>query len=192
MDTLDIGSSSIRGAENNPLHIASDSEYHYPVSDDMFDVVISGQVMEHVRKIWLWIDELKRIVRPNGLIIIVVPVSWTYHEFPADCWRIYPDRMRALLEDKGLDIIECNFESLEKKMLPKSTPTIPGDATIDIRRATSRPKRLLIACNWLVDKFPPLRGLTIPLIVAYDTFCVCGKSLTGNLHLHGHLLSSTD
>ena len=89
--TLDISSSHSAGGHENPLHIVSKDEYHYPINDEQFDIVLSGQVMEHVKKIWLWIDELKRVTRKNGLIIVISPISWTYHEFPVDCWRIYPD-----------------------------------------------------------------------------------------------------
>src|SRR5215212_5291965 len=50
--TLDIGSDYLYQGEKNPLHILSPSEYNYPIPDDEFDLVISGQVMEHVKKIW--------------------------------------------------------------------------------------------------------------------------------------------
>lgn len=173
--TLDIGSDSIAGAEKNPLHVTSDSEYHYPFPNNTFDVVVSGQVMEHVKKIWLWIDELKRVVKPGGLIIIIVPVSWTYHEFPVDCWRIYPDGMRSLLEEKGLEVLECKFEALEKQFLPASTPTIPGNATVDMQRSYSTRKRLIINFNSVMHKMPFLNRMRIPLTVAYDTICISRK-----------------
>lgn len=173
--TLDIGSESIAGGEKNPLHIFSKSEYYYPIADDSFDIVLSGQVMEHVKKIWLWMDELRRIVKPGGLIIIVVPVSWSYHEVPVDCWRIYPEGMRALTEDKGLRIVECRFESLEKDLLPKSTPTRPGDATLSLQRTCSRGKRMVMFYNKFVSLIPMVRKLAIPVTVAYDTICICRK-----------------
>ena len=74
--TLDIGSAHIEGGEKNPLHILSTSEYKYPIVEDTYDIVLSGQVMEHVKKIWTWVEELKRITRSGGIIITIVPVSW--------------------------------------------------------------------------------------------------------------------
>jgi SAM-dependent methyltransferase len=173
--TLDIGTEHIVGGEKNPYHIISNSEYNYPIENDTFDVVVSGQVMEHVKNIWRWVDELKRITKKNGLIIIVVPVSWTYHAVPVDCWRIYPDGMRALMEDKKLSVVECTFESLEKGLLPKSTPSIPGDASINLDRNVSGKKRIVFAFNKVMSVIPGLHKFAIPVTVAYDTICVCRK-----------------
>jgi hypothetical protein len=85
--------------------------------------------MEHIKNIWLWVDELKRITKKNGLIIIISPISWSYHEAPVDCWRIYPEGMKALMQEKGLKVIECLFESLEKTVSiarPKLSQGIPS------------------------------------------------------------------
>ena len=55
-------------------------------------------------------------------MIIINPVSWPFHEVPVDCWRIYPDGMKALLEDTSLRVVASRFESLEapgrKRYLP--------------------------------------------------------------------------
>jgi SAM-dependent methyltransferase len=89
-------------------HIA-EREYSFPIPENTYDVVLSGQVIEHVRKIWVWVRELARICRPGGVVITICPVSWPYHEDPVDCWRIYPEGMRALCEEAGLQpvVIEC-------------------------------------------------------------------------------------
>lgn len=173
--TLDIATTDIAGGEKNPLHITSGSEYNYPIADNSFDIVLSGQVMEHVKKIWLWIAELKRITKPQGLIILIVPVSWPYHAVPVDCWRIYPDGMKALMDDNKLEVLECTFESLEKNLLPKTTPTTPGSETINIRRKVPKKVKFVFAYNRLVSWTGLLRRLRIPVSVAYDTMCVCRK-----------------
>jgi SAM-dependent methyltransferase len=89
------------------------SEYSFPLADNTYDVVLSGQVMEHVRKIWRWMPELSRVAKPGGLVITINPVSWPYHEHPHDCWRAFPEGMRALYEDSSLEVIESVFDSLE-------------------------------------------------------------------------------
>jgi SAM-dependent methyltransferase len=152
--TLDISANDIAGGEQNPLHISSQSEYNYPIESDTYDIVISGQVMEHVKKIWVWIEELKRITKKNGLVILIVPVSWPYHAVPVDCWRIFPEGMRALLDDRGLRILECDFKSLEKTLLPKSTPSFPGDETININRQISKKAKLVFMYNRIMSLFP--------------------------------------
>lgn len=88
------------------VDIVSKEPYNYPFENDSFDVVISGNTMEHVEDIYRWIKELTRIT--NNLICITVPNEMPEHKFPRDCWRIYPDGMRFLLENiAGLEILEC-------------------------------------------------------------------------------------
>ena len=88
-------------------------EYHFPIEDNTFDVVLSGNVIEHVRKSWQWFRELARVCKPGGLVVTVAPVSWGYHEAPVDCWRIYPEGMRALHDEAGLKTEVAVFESLD-------------------------------------------------------------------------------
>lgn len=93
------------------------SEYSIEAHDGLFDIVVSGQVIEHVRKPWIWLTELARVCKPGGLVLTVNPVSWPYHEAPIDCWRIYPDGMRALCEEAGLIVELSIFASMEERPL---------------------------------------------------------------------------
>lgn len=90
-------------------------EYVIPADDGTFDVVLSGQVIEHVRAPWRWMAELVRVCRPGGRVITVSPVSWPYHEAPIDCWRIYPEGMRSLCEEAGAEVELAIWDSLEDR-----------------------------------------------------------------------------
>lgn len=105
-DTLDI-------APNPKLTYSGVPEYSFPIADDTYEIVFSGQVFEHVRKIWRWMPELARITRPGGYVITISPVSYPYHPAPHDCWRAHPEGMRALCEDSGLVPELCISESIE-------------------------------------------------------------------------------
>jgi len=72
-----------------------------------FDVVISGQTLEHTRKPWRWIQDVASLAKPGGIIWIAAPNTFHYHEYPIDCWRIWPDGMRAIFDEAGLAEIEC-------------------------------------------------------------------------------------
>jgi SAM-dependent methyltransferase len=99
---------------------AATSEYAFPIATSSYDVVVSGQVIEHVRKPWVWLRELARVCRPGGHVLTISPVSWPYHEAPVDCWRAYPEGMRALYEDAGLEVLEARWETLEPRgLLPR-------------------------------------------------------------------------
>ena len=99
------------------LTFAMRTEYGIPAPDAAVDIVVSGQVIEHVRKPWIWMKELARVCAPGGVVVTVNPVSWPYHEAPVDCWRIYPEGMRSLCEEAGLDVELTRCESLEARPL---------------------------------------------------------------------------
>jgi SAM-dependent methyltransferase len=98
------------------------TEYSFPVDSDLADIVIATNVMEHVRKPWVWIKELARICKPGGYVITINPVSWPFHEHPIDCWRAYPEGMKALYEEGRLTVIMSRCESLENTNLRRHIP----------------------------------------------------------------------
>jgi SAM-dependent methyltransferase len=92
-------------------------EYNFPIDDNSYDIVVSANVIEHVKKIWKWVPELTRVTKPGGLVITINPVSWNYHEDPVDCWRIYPEGMKTLYEEAGLITELSKAENLESMAL---------------------------------------------------------------------------
>ncbi len=105
-DTIDI-------FEDPRLTFRTNGEYSFPIPDNTYDIVVSGQVVEHVRKTWVWIKELARVCKPGGAVLTINPVSWGYHEAPIDCWRIYPEGMKTLHEEAGLKTELSTSEALE-------------------------------------------------------------------------------
>src|SRR4051812_37137093 len=60
---------------NNPkLTYSGTEEYRFPVPDDVYDITLSGQVIEHVRKPWRWLPELVRVTKRGGYVITINPV----------------------------------------------------------------------------------------------------------------------
>jgi SAM-dependent methyltransferase len=76
------------------------------IPDAEYDVVISGSTMEHTKRPWVFMKNIARIAKPGGLICVIAPYSWGYHEHPIDCWRVYPEGMRAVMESSGLYMVE--------------------------------------------------------------------------------------
>ncbi len=92
--------------EGNNVDIVSAHPYKYPFPDNSFDIVISGNTLEHAKNLHKLIKEIARVT--NNLVCIIVPNYRALHRDPIDCWRIFPDGMRFLLEDiAGLKVIEC-------------------------------------------------------------------------------------
>ena len=46
--------------------------------------------------------EIARITKAGGAGCVCAPHTWFMHNNPIDCWRIFPEGMRTILEDAGL------------------------------------------------------------------------------------------
>ena len=113
------------GGRTDPTCVAMEDEYHFDCPDGAFDVVLSANVIEHVRKPWTWVPELARITRAGGFVVCVNPVSWPYHEGPVDCWRLFPEAYKALFEEAGLESVfgwHGNLVPIDRHWLPARPP----------------------------------------------------------------------
>ncbi|MBX3586306.1 MAG: methyltransferase domain-containing protein [Ramlibacter sp.] len=75
------------------------------VASNSVDVLISGQVLEHVEYFWITALEISRVLRPGGLACLIAPSSGPEHRYPVDCWRFYPDGMRAIAQFARLECL---------------------------------------------------------------------------------------
>jgi SAM-dependent methyltransferase len=120
---LDVGSQNINGtyrsiftdvkkytgidtADGNGVDIVLYNPYKNTFDDGTFDIVISGQALEHMTHPWKAVIEMSRVLKEGGYICLIAPWAWYIHNrMPFDCWRILPDGMRILLEDAGIIVI---------------------------------------------------------------------------------------
>jgi SAM-dependent methyltransferase len=58
-----------------------------PFKDDSVDMVISDNSMEHVSNADAVLKEMRRIIKPGGLVYIIVPFLFPYHPEPFDFKR---------------------------------------------------------------------------------------------------------
>jgi SAM-dependent methyltransferase len=127
---LDVGSVNINGSYKQLLpiewsykgldlqagqnvDIIASSLYEYPIDDNTYKIVISGQCMEHVQDLHKWIKEVTRVTAKSGILCLIAPTSWVEHRHPVDCWRILPDGMRFLFALAGIEPIEIYHNAPE-------------------------------------------------------------------------------
>lgn len=77
--------------------------YSIPLPSRTADVVISGQVFEHIPFPFTSLLEIRRVLRPGGIFIMTVPSRGHQHD-TYDCWRIYPDGVRAFAAFSLMDL----------------------------------------------------------------------------------------
>jgi SAM-dependent methyltransferase len=121
--------------------------YRFDVGDGVFDAVFSCNVIEHVPKPWLWLEELVRVIKPGGLIICVNPVSWPYHEAPVDCWRLLPEAYKALFDEAGLETVftwHGNLVPLEDGWRAEHGPATVTDTIAVGRKSQTESKEVTV------------------------------------------------
>ena len=93
----------------NNVDIIMRRPYRLPVASNSADVVISGQVFEHIPFVWASMLEIARVLKPQGLAFITAPSRGHLHS-TYDCWRYYPDGYRALAAYAGLAVREAHTD----------------------------------------------------------------------------------
>ena len=125
LDVLDVGGADVNGSykpifegtgaryivadlETHPsVDIILEDPYKLPFPDDAFDIVISGQMLEHCEFFWVAFSEMVRVCKPTGFIFLIAPSAGPIHRYPVDCYRFYPDSYRALAKWTGCHLIDC-------------------------------------------------------------------------------------
>jgi hypothetical protein len=77
------------------------------IKSNSIDVLVSGQALEHIEFFWITILEISRVLKPGGMACIIAPSGGYEHRYPVDCWRFYPDGMKALARFGRLECIEA-------------------------------------------------------------------------------------
>lgn len=97
-------------ADGPNVDIVLEEPYRIPTGDDSFDVVVCGQVFEHIPFFWATAMELTRVVKNDGFIILSAPSRGHVHSPPFDGWRFYEDGYRAIAEFCDLRFIEASTD----------------------------------------------------------------------------------
>jgi len=66
-----------------------------PFEAGRFDLVLATQVFEHVERLGPVLSELRRVLRPGGLLVATCPMSAPLHEVPFDFRRFTPYGMQV-------------------------------------------------------------------------------------------------
>jgi len=61
--------------------------------------VIAISTFEHVPRFWRGFEEISRVLRPDGVLLVACPFYFYLHAFPNDYWRFTPSALELLLED---------------------------------------------------------------------------------------------
>jgi len=72
--------------------------HQLPLSDASFEAALCYSVLEHCRNPFLVMEEIYRVLKPQGVVLIYVPFLYLYHgnKQYGDYWRFTEDGVREL------------------------------------------------------------------------------------------------
>ncbi len=71
------------------------------------DVVLSIQVLEHVRDLDTYFSEIARVLKPGGVLLLSTHGTWLYHPHPEDHRRWTRPGLVNEIESRGLRVTAC-------------------------------------------------------------------------------------
>jgi SAM-dependent methyltransferase len=74
--------------------------------DQSIDTILSSQVLEHLPEPHHYLRECLRLLKPQGRLIITVPMQWRQHEEPHDYFRFTRFGLEHLLNTNGLTVLD--------------------------------------------------------------------------------------
>lgn len=122
--------------KNYSLDVRPESEIDQ-LPDSSFDIITMWHVLEHVPKLNQRVEDLKRLIKPNGIIIIAVPNSnsldakiykenWAAYDVPRHLYHFNPNDINLLFKNHGMKmfrILPMIFDSFYVAMLSEKIKT---------------------------------------------------------------------
>lgn len=112
-------------------------ESYDELEDHYFDVITMWHVLEHVPDLDFQINELKRLLKPDGIIIIAVPnyksfdalhygKYWAAFDVPRHLWHFSKKAIQHLFAEKNLKLVDIKpmwFDSFYVSLLSEKYKT---------------------------------------------------------------------
>lgn len=87
------------------------ADYYYtgqsfPFENGVYDAVLCSQTFEHIFEPDAFLQEINRVLKKNGFLLLTVPFIWDEHEQPYDYARYSSFGISHILKKNNLKIIE--------------------------------------------------------------------------------------
>lgn len=99
---------------NNVDILVEDIYNWFELEDNTYDIVISGQLFEHLEYFWLTMSEIERVLKPGGYVCIITPSSGPKHggNMP-NCYRFNENSLASLAKYFDLEVLFAGVNSDE-------------------------------------------------------------------------------
>jgi len=88
-------------SEGDGVDVALDLTQPFDVVDGVlgsrrFGTIFSLSVMEHCDNPFLMAENMTRLLKPGGKVVLSVPFAWKFHGYPSDYWRFTAEGVKKL------------------------------------------------------------------------------------------------
>lgn len=107
------------------IDICQNNEQKIP--SETFDIIVCTEVLEHTLNPFLAINEIHRLLKSNGVLLMSTPFDFRIHGPLPDCWRFTEHGIRVLL--KIFETVEIKaLENKDRFLMPQHYTTIARKA----------------------------------------------------------------
>lgn len=90
---------------SNSIDLRGDGQ-QLPFKEEMFNTVISVDVLEHVPNPEKFVAEIYRTIKPGGTVILSTPFFFYLHEEPYDFFRFSKYGLKTIFERNGFRVVD--------------------------------------------------------------------------------------
>jgi SAM-dependent methyltransferase len=148
-----------------------------PCADRSFDLVVTQEVLEHVRSPQRAMREIHRVLRAGGTAYVQLPWTIGHHPCPNDYWRFSHEGLVELVRDAGFDVVETGMAVGPAVGFYRIAVEFFATVFATIHRTLYLPAKSLFALVlWPVKLLDPLmRGSAQAHRIAGGWFVICRK-----------------
>ena len=118
VDSKVIGIDFIEGKDVDVVMDAHDLTEKFPIKS--FDLVTCCEMLEHDKRFWITVKNMRALVKPGGYLFITVPgINFFKHDFPADYYRFTEEVFTDVFFKGWEDIYVTNYSDSHSQYVNK-------------------------------------------------------------------------
>jgi hypothetical protein len=82
---------------------------------EKYDIILLCEVLEHTTNPFNVMKNLKKILNPDGIILITFPFNFRLHGPLPDCWRISEFGFKSIINEASLKIIKLEALTMNER-----------------------------------------------------------------------------